>query len=125
MDMRVPARPGTARRGPVTRLALLWAVLGCGAGSPVLAADPPPRTTLARDAQGVTMRAVCLTAPLTFDGRLDDEVYRAVPPAGDFVQQIPLAGVPATEATDVWVLFDDRNFYVSARCYDSHLSVRS
>lgn len=104
-----------------TRRVLLWAVLLCGAGSPVLAADPPPGATLARDAQGgATMRAVRLPAPLTFDGRLDEEVYRTVPPAGDFVQQIPVAGVPATEATDVWVFFDDRNFYVSARCYDSH-----
>jgi hypothetical protein len=79
----------------------------------------PP--TLVRDAGGgTTVRAVRLTSPLTLDGRLDEEVYRTVPPAGDFIQQIPRAGVPATEATEAWVFFDDRNVYVSARCLDSH-----
>lgn len=79
----------------------------------------PP--TLVRDAAGgTTLRATRLPSPLTFDGRLDEEIYRTVPPAGDFVQQIPRAGVPATEATEVWVFFDEKHFYVAARCLDSH-----
>lgn len=65
------------------------------------------------------MRAVRLSAPLVIDGRLDDEVYRAVPAVGDFVQQEPMEGMPATEKTDVWVFFDADNVYFSARCWDS------
>lgn len=66
------------------------------------------------------MRAVRLNAPLVIDGRLDDEVYRAVPAVGDFVQQEPKEGAAATEKTDVWVFFDADNVYFSARCWDSH-----
>jgi hypothetical protein len=35
------------------------------------------------------------------------------------VQQEPNEGQPATERTDVWIVFDDRTVYVSARCWDS------
>jgi hypothetical protein len=66
------------------------------------------------------MRAVRLEQPLTLDGRLDEEIYTQVPSAGGFIQQEPSAGQPATEPTDVWVFFDDKNVYVSARCWATH-----
>jgi hypothetical protein len=53
------------------------------------------------------------------DGRLDDEVYQVIKPVSGFIQQEPREGAPATEETDVWVMFDARNMYVSARCWDS------
>ncbi len=65
------------------------------------------------------VRAVRLTAPLRIDGRLDEEIYAAIPPIDGFVQQLPVEGVPATEPTDLWVFFDDDNLYVAARCHDS------
>jgi hypothetical protein len=76
--------------------------------------------TIERDAEGgVTLRAVRLVKPLVVNGRLDDEIYNTVPPAGGFIQQDPDEGAPATEKTDVWVLFDEDNLYISARCWDS------
>ena len=65
------------------------------------------------------VRAVRLTAPLRIDGRLDEEIYASVAPIDSFVQQLPIEGVPATEPTDLWVLFDDDNLYIAARCHDS------
>ena len=59
------------------------------------------------------------TAPLRIDGRLDDEIYAAIPPIGGFIQQLPREGDPATEPTEVWIFFDDDNVYVAARCLDS------
>jgi hypothetical protein len=56
---------------------------------------------------------------LSLDGRLDDEVYSTVPPISDFIQLEPMAGQPATEQTEAWIFFDDENFYVSARLWDS------
>ena len=41
------------------------------------------------------------------------------PAISDFIQLEPRAGEPATEQTDVWIFFDDENFYVSARLWDS------
>ena len=39
--------------------------------------------------------------------------------AGEFIQQEPSEGAPATERTETWILFDDRDLYISARCWDS------
>ncbi len=57
--------------------------------------------------------------PITLDGRLDESVYTSVTPMRDFIQQEPREGELATEQTDVWILFDARNLYISARCWDS------
>ncbi|HXH08103.1 MAG TPA: DUF5916 domain-containing protein [Vicinamibacterales bacterium] len=81
---------------------------------------PPPPATVARDERGrVTLRAVRLDGPLRLDGRLDEEIYRRVLPASDFIQQEPHEGRPATERTEAWVFFDDEALYVAARCRDS------
>ena len=73
----------------------------------------------AQDPEPVTMRAYRLTQPLVFDGRLDDAVYHTTEPAPMFLQQEPRVGELATEQTEMWVFFDDRNVYVSARMHDS------
>lgn len=93
-----------------------------GNGGPAADGPSPPiaPATVARDAQGrATVRAVRLTQPLRFDGRLDDDVYAAVPPIDGFIQQLPVEGVPASEPTEVWIFFDDDTLYISARCHDS------
>jgi hypothetical protein len=90
-------------------------------GQEIAPAAPALPETLARDASGrVTVLGVRLSEPLEIDGELEEEVYGRVRPAGGFVQQEPREGAPATEPTDVWVFFDDRNVYVSGRCWDSH-----
>ena len=89
-----------------------------GAAPPAPAPVPP--ATISRTAEGgVTVRAVRLSEPLKFDGRLDESMYTTVPPISDFIQQEPIEGVPATEKTEVWIFFDDTNIYISARCWDS------
>ena len=127
---------------PVLRLAALSALVLAGGHAPaagaqqqpasqpsgtgatalrIVDAPPPPvpPATLARDAEGrATLRAVRVDG-LTIDGVLDEPVYRQVPPAAGFIQQEPVAGLPATEETEVWVLFDDDNFYLVVRCWNS------
>ena len=92
-------------------------------GVPVAIDGPPapvPPAVVTRDAAGrVTVRAVRLTEPLTIDGRLDDEVYRTVPAISDFIQQEPNEGVPASEKTELWIFFDDRNVYFTGRMFMS------
>ena len=73
----------------------------------------------AEDPEPVIVRASRLTQPLVVDGRLDDAVYHTIEPAPKFLQQEPRVGEPATEPTDMWVFFDDRNVYVSAWMHDS------
>jgi hypothetical protein len=81
---------------------------------------PIPPAVISRDERGrITLRAVRLQQSLVIDGRLDDPVYREVLSIGDFIQQDPNENQPATEETAVWIFFDERNLYVSARCLDS------
>lgn len=85
---------------------------------PVVAQVPPQVVTRHADGR-IAVRATRITMPPRVDGALDDEVYRAVTPITDFVQQNPDEGAPATERTLVWLLFDDTTLYIAARCLDS------
>ena len=83
---------------------------------------PPPDApaTIRRDKAGrATIRAVRAVEPLALDGTLDEPVYQNTQPVSDFVQTLPTEGAPASERTEVWVLFDDDNFYLAGRCWDS------
>jgi len=66
-----------------------------------------------------TVRAIKLTAPLTLDGVLDEAVYTKEAPFGGLIQVAPDAGAPATERSDLWITYDDRNIYLSCRCYET------
>ena len=80
--------------------------------------------TIARNPDGtVTVRAVRLDAPLELDGILDEAVYERVRPASAFIQIEPRPGEPATDQTEVWVMFDGNNVYVAARCFDSDMDL--
>jgi hypothetical protein len=72
-------------------------------------------TAVSRTAEGaVTVKATRI------DGRLDERVYTDIAPIDEWFQQEPHERSPATERTEAWIMFDDRNIYISARCWDSH-----
>ena len=81
---------------------------------------PVPPETVTRDADGrATVRAVRLAEPLRVDGALAEAVYEQTRPVSRLIQQVPDEGDPESERTEVWVFFDDRNVYVSARLWES------
>jgi hypothetical protein len=81
---------------------------------------PEPPAVVSRDEHGGTIvRAAYLPERLQIDGRLDEPIYQALPSIGDFVQSLPKEGEPSTERTEAWVMFDDDNMYVAARCWDT------
>ena len=58
------------------------------------------------------------TSPL-IDGILDDELWQSGTWAGDFIQNEPFSGRPATQKTEFNILFDDNNLYVAIKAYDT------
>mgnify|MGYP001983451632 FL=1 len=66
-----------------------------------------------------TLSALRAVGPITIDGRLDESSWANAAPATDFVQSTPRTGMPATERTEVRVLFDDNTLYIGAMMYDS------
>jgi hypothetical protein len=84
------------------------------------AAFSDDEAVIVRDAAGnTTVRAVRIADAIVLDGRLDDAPYTSVPAIDGFVQQEPLEGDPVTEKTEVWLLFDNQNVFIAARCWDS------
>jgi hypothetical protein len=118
---------------PIPRLTAVAVVLllmpaapaSAGQSAPVtLLHDGPPApaapAVIARDEEGrATIRAVRLTAPLRIDGHLEEPIYGQSQPFADYVQQEPADGQLATEKTDTWIFFDEDNFYVVFRCWES------
>ena len=56
------------------------------------------------------------------DGVLDERVWQEATPLTDFVQSDPAEGKPATEKTEVRILYDDEAIYVGVICYDNNPS---
>jgi len=87
------------------------------------APDPPPPTdpdVIVRAENGrVVVRGTRLTTPLVIDGVLDEPLYDEVKPISDFIQTVPNEGELASERTEAWISYDDTNFYLSCKCYDS------
>ena len=57
--------------------------------------------------------------PIRVDGTLDDAVWAQAQVISDFVQQEPRVNEPATERTEVRVVFDDGAMYFGITCLDS------
>jgi hypothetical protein len=86
--------------------ALVLLLLACAA--PALAQGSRPVATAVPTAE----------AP-TIDGVLDDRVWQTATPLTDFVQAEPLEGQPASESTEVRIVYDDNAIYVGALMHDA------
>ena len=102
---------GAARQAfaPIVVLALGWSAAVARAQP----AFPPPKNPL----HLVATRAA---GPIVVDGRLDEGDWARAEVAGRFVQAEPRQGDPATEPTEVRVLFDASYLYIGVVCIDSH-----
>jgi len=56
---------------------------------------------------------------ISLDGRLDETVWARALAADAFLQQDPDEGKPATEDTEVRIVFDEENLYIGAMLHDS------
>jgi hypothetical protein len=81
-------------------------------GSAAARAQPaPPRRTM------TAVRATD-SESIVVDGVLDDAVWSRATPATDFPQQDPLNGEPATERTEVRIVYTRTTLYMGVRCFD-------
>lgn len=90
-------------------LALPALCLGVCAHATAQAADEAARAVV------VAARTV---RPPAIDGRLVDEVWAQAEAAATFTQREPDEGQPATERTEVRVLYDEAALYVGVRLFD-------
>lgn len=64
-------------------------------------------------------QAVRRTHPVNIDGMLDEPDWSSAPAITTFRQTRPAEGAPATERTEIRILFDDEAIYIGARMYDA------
>ena len=84
--------------------------------SALASAQTPARATVAGAKRATATR---VSEPPTIDGLLDERGWAQATPIGDFVQSEPTEGQPATERTDVRLLYDNKMLYIGVVCFDS------
>ncbi len=65
-----------------------------------------------------SIRALRRDTPIILDGKLDEAVWKEAQIATDFRQAQPNPGNPATQRTEIRILFDDDALYLGARMFD-------
>jgi hypothetical protein len=70
------------------------------------------------DTSTYVIQAKKTTWPVRVDGLLQEPAWRSAPVVGDFVQKEPQEGAPASERTEVRILYDDANLYIGVVCFD-------
>ncbi|HTY36322.1 MAG TPA: DUF5916 domain-containing protein, partial [Bacteroidota bacterium] len=63
-------------------------------------------------------RAVRTPVPPSIDGKLDEPQWKLAPPETEFTQQDPNEGEPASERTEIRILYDDDAIYFGCMMYD-------
>ncbi len=65
------------------------------------------------------IKAVRAAEEIKIDGELNEADWQTASLISDFYQQEPKEGEPASEKTEIRVLFDDENIYFAIRAFDS------
>ena len=101
-------------------------VLALVAGSSTLAAQQQPDQRPQEDHNRDAPRAVAsrLDGTIRVDGVLSEAQWRGAQPLSQFTQLDPQEGRPATERSDIRILFDREALYIGAMLYDRE-AVRS
>jgi hypothetical protein len=99
---------------PLADVAALWACVMVTA-APLAAQQTQQQQqhgdSLALPVAGATHRS----GPVSIDGKLDEEAWKAAAPVTELRQSRPTDGAPASLATEIRFLYDDEALYVGAR----------
>ena len=69
-----------------------------------------------------TARAVPTAAPIQVDGVLNEPAWSETPALAEFLQKDPREGEPASERTEIRILYTKKSIFFAIRCFDSQPS---
>ncbi len=75
-------------------------------------------------AQVRSIPAVKISSAIKIDGNLDDEAWKVIEPAGDFITISPVFGKISTRNTKVKIAYDNSAIYIGAYMYDHPSNIR-
>jgi len=79
----------------------------------------PPNQAQAEKTDTHRIHSLRVTDAIKIDGVLNEPAWATAESATDFRQESPIEGAPASEQTEVRVLYDNKNLYVGIRAFDS------
>ena len=91
-------------------VAVSW--VGCFSQSTFLGAVP-------QDTERKIAGAIRVEESPVLDGNLDEAIWQRVPAISEFLQRDPQEGEPATEKTEVKIIYTNTALYFGVVCYDS------
>jgi len=113
---------------PLLRRTCLLSFLVVVAAVATAQTEPRPETPQEKQARirALASRAWVVTArrlssALLIDGHLDEPDWAAATPVAEFFQRERNEGLPSTERTEVRVLYDEANLYISFSCFDDDM----
>ena len=65
-----------------------------------------------------TVNAVRIAKAPVINGILDDEVWKEAIPITEFYQREPNPGLPVSEKTEVYILYNEHHLFIGFRCFD-------
>ena len=98
------------------RLRLIAALLLPASG---FSQTPVSNTGHQHERQITISRAIRTSSPIQLDGRLTEAAWSTAPVTDSFTQIDPEEGRPASQRTEVRVMYDDTFLYVGARLHDT------
>jgi hypothetical protein len=78
-----------------------------------------PSSSFAQRSTPDTLKAVRIDSPIDLDGALDEEAWEKAPRISNFTQRELEENEPATEKTEVAVLFTKIDLYIGIWCFDT------
>ncbi|MBN1224454.1 MAG: carbohydrate binding family 9 domain-containing protein [Candidatus Aminicenantes bacterium] len=75
--------------------------------------------SLAAERDDLEVKATPTAQKLTVDGRLDEPAWQESEVISRLIQREPNEGEPATEPTEIRILYDDKFLYIGVLCFDS------
>ncbi len=85
----------------------------------LLASVTTPGLAAQEGREAYQMDAVRVSSRPEIDGVLDEALWQGASLISDFIQQEPNEGAPATERTEVLVLYDGSSLFLGVRAFDS------
>ena len=80
---------------------------------------PGPAQEATLTPKAYEIRKLAAGDTIKLDGQLSEPAWAAAEVATDFLQQVPDEGKPATQKTEVRLLYDDKNLYIGFHCWQT------
>ena len=82
-----------------------------------------PAAVFAEKVKPVTIPKI--SVPLTIDGKVDEEAWKAAAAFKDFYQTYPGDNTAPSKPTEAFMMYDEKHLYIAFKCFDERDKIRA